>query len=433
MLLKIYSKITSKALPLWEKLLTFRLSKGKEDETRVNERRGITDATRPEGKLIWLHAASVGETQSSLILINAIIKKYPDVQFLITSGTVTSANLMAERLPKNAIHQYVPYDRPEWVAAFLSHWRPDFVLWMESELWPNMLQQVKEQKIPAALINARLSPKSFQIWRVFKSTAKEILSTFSLILTQTHTHEKQFKSLGQTNVVTSDNIKYSAVPLPIEGSKLGALKTAIGARPFWVYASTHEGEELLACKIHSSLKQKIPDILTIIIPRHPERRNAIHKICNVMKLHSILRGDASTLPEKNTDIYIADTLGELGMFYSITDIAMIGRSFSDDGGGGHNPIEAAQMKCVVLTGPNVQYQQDLFDDMFRQNAAYQMDDKTELLNTLRNLLGESSLVTEAINTSYAYAQTKTNVINIVMEQLTPHLDIALKQDADHAV
>ena len=433
MLLKIYSKITSKALPLWEKLLTFRLSKGKEDETRVNERRGITDATRPEGKLIWLHAASVGETQSSLILINAIIKKYPDVQFLITSGTVTSANLMAERLPKNAIHQYVPYDRPEWVAAFLSHWRPDFVLWMESELWPNMLQQVKEQKIPAALINARLSQKSFQIWRVFKSTAKEILSTFSLILTQTHTHEKQFKSLGQTNVVTSDNIKYSAVPLPIEGSKLGALKTAIGARPFWVYASTHEGEELLACKIHSSLKQKIPDILTIIIPRHPERRNAIHKICNVMKLHSILRGDASTLPEKNTDIYIADTLGELGMFYSITDIAMIGRSFSDDGGGGHNPIEAAQMKCVVLTGPNVQYQQDLFDDMFRQNAAYQMDDKTELLNTLRNLLGESSLVTEAINTSYAYAQTKTNVINIVMEQLTPHLDIALKQDADHAV
>jgi len=425
MLLKLYHKTAVKALPVWNKLLEYRLSKQKEFPERINERRGITTLPRPTNAnpLIWLHAASVGETQSSLILIEAITKQQPNVQFLVTSGTVTSANLMAQRLPENAFHQFAPYDQPEWVNAFLDYWRPDFVLWMESELWPNMLGAIKERKIPAALINARLSKKSFMLWRLFKNTASEILSSFDIILTQTSENEKQFKNLGQLNVITTDNIKYSAAPLPVDSTKLSALKEVIQSRPLWVYASTHEGEEALACKLHATLKQKIPDLLTVIIPRHPERANDVKSICDIMKLFSTF------LPRQQDDIYIVNTMGELGLFYNLSPIALIGRSFSDDGGGGHNPIEAAQQNCVVLTGPNFQYQQELFDDMFAHNAAFQMDDKTELLKTLQNLFADEDLIKQASETSYEYAQIKNKVIDVVMENLTPHLD---KIKIDHA-
>lgn len=420
-MLDYYKKITAKSDALLNKLLNFRLSKGKESQTRLNERKGEATLPRPDGLLIWLHAASVGETQSTLILIDTLSKEMPQAKFMVTSGTITSAELMAKRLPSTAFHQFYPLDHPAWVEKFLYHWQPNLILWMESELWPNMLMAIQQQNIPAVLVNARLSDKSFKIWNIFSRTAQKLLSTFSLILTQTQNDEMRFKKLRAQKVFTTDNIKYSAAPLPYQESELADLQTVLNNRPTWVYASTHDGEELLACKLHASLVQRHPDLLTIIVPRHPERRDEIKKICNIMKLQTIFRGEEKKLPHDNTNIYVVDTLGELGLFYKLSPIAMIGRSFSNDGGGGHNPIEAAQMGCAVLTGPNVQFQSELFREMFAKNAAHQMNDKTELLNALRTLLEDEKILKESIELALKFASNKTNVIHIVMEQLEPIL------------
>jgi 3-deoxy-D-manno-octulosonic-acid transferase len=420
-MLDLYTKITGKSDKLLNKLLEVRLQKGKEDTVRIHEKRGQASQPRPNGSLIWLHAASVGESQSALILIDRLSSELPNAHFLVTSGTLTSAELMNTRLPDNAIHQFYPLDHPGWTTAFLNHWKPDLIFWMESELWPNMLTQIKARNIPAVLVNARLSQKSFTMWNIFKSTAKKLLSNFSLILTQTQSDEQRFKKLGAQNIHTTDNLKYSAAPLPVIAEDFKQLKTSINSRPIWVYASTHKGEELLACKIHDALKQKISDILTIIVPRHPERHDDISKTCKLMKLNTVFRTINKQLIDTNTDIYVADTLGELGLFYQLSDIAMIGRSFSDDGGGGHNPIEAAQLDCCVLTGPNIQYQSDLFEEMFAVNAAYQMEDKMHLLKTLRLLFEDTQTRKEAIERAQKFAQSKTGVINIVMEHITPFI------------
>lgn len=420
-MLILYKKLTSRCEWLFNKLLEFRLKHNKESAERLAERRGQPDAPRPDGKLIWLHAASVGEAQSTLILITTLSKQIPDAQFLVTSGTLTSAALMEKRLPENAFHQFYPLDYPNWTTNFLNHWKPDLILWMESELWPNMLEAIKDRNIPAVLINARLSNKSYNIWNIFSGSAKSLLSTFQLILTQTKLDEERFKQLGAPNIVTTDNIKYSATPLPYDDIELEKLHTSIAGRPTWVFASTHDGEELLACKIHASLVQKIPSLLTIIVPRHPERRDDIQKLCNLMKVLSVFRGGGKNLPQPDTDIYVADTLGELGLFYKLTNIAVIGRSFSNDGGGGHNPIEAAQLGCAVLTGPNVQFQRQLFGEMFSIKAAQQLNDKTELLKHLRALFENEDMRNNAILKASKFAESKANVINIVMENLTPVL------------
>lgn len=427
-MLDLYKKITAKAEKLLNKLLELRLKRGKEDVSRLDERRGVTHMARPENTpLIWLHAASVGEAQSTLILITHLSKEIPNAQFLVTSGTVTSARLMAERLPKNAFHQFYPIDHPQWVENFLNHWKPNLILWMESELWPNMLRAIKARNIPTILVNARLSNKSFYIWRIFSGTAKKLLSTFDVILTQTKTDESHFKKLGGSQVITTDNIKYSAAPLPYHKAELEALQKAIHKRPCWVYASTHDGEEILAGKIHSALTQKFPDLLTIIVPRHPERRHDIEKICTLMKRPYVFRGEEKQIPKEDTQLYIVDTMGELGLFYKLTNIALIGRSFSNDGGGGHNPIEAAQLDCAVLTGPNIQFQKQLFAEMFAVNAAHQMEDKTHLLTTLRKLLGDEDLLQTAMKKATEFSKTKTNVIHRVMENLTPYTE-KLKKD-----
>jgi len=431
-MLNYYTKLTNKSDKLLSKLLEWRLKRGKEDATRLNERKGIASKPRPNGTLIWLHAASVGEAQSTLILISSITKEMPNAQFMVTSGTVTSAQVMAKRLPGNAFHQFYPLDHPQWTTAFLDHWRPDLILWMESEIWPNMLSQIKQRQIPTLLINARLSQASFNIWNIFSGSAKKLLANFDLILAQTKDDQDRFVKLGANNVIMTDNIKYSAAPLPVHDADLSTLKNSIGARPLWVYASTHEGEELLACRIHSSLVQKVPDLLTIIVPRHPERRGNIAKTCELMNLETVFRGDTKNLPTDDTAIYVADTLGELGTFYALSDIAMIGRSFSDDGGGGHNPIEAAQLGCSVMTGPNIQFQEQLFNEMFIANAAYQMDDKSDLLRSLRGLISDDETRQDAILRAQKFAATKTNVINTVMDNLKPFLNILKKKGESNA-
>jgi 3-deoxy-D-manno-octulosonic-acid transferase len=423
MMLALYQTIMRVSQPLLNSVLEKRLKAGKEHPERIDERRGLTHTPRPDGRLIWVHAASVGEAQSSLILINRILKDDDDVHVLLTTGTLSSAALMAKNLPDRATHQFYPLDHPDWVGAFLDHWRPDTVLWMESELWPNMLAEIKRRNIPAALINARLSPASLKWWKTVKGTAARLLSAFTIILCQTETEAAAFKSLKHKNVKVTDNLKYSAKPLPVDYTAnedtVTLMRAHIQNRPCWVYASTHKGEEALAAQIHKFLKVKFPDVLTIIIPRHPERAD---DICEDLKDYGLTvqrRSTDNAAPNYDTDIYIADTFGELGLFYRAAPIACIGRSFSIDGGGGHNPIEAAQLGCAVLHGPNVQNLQDIFDEMDYHKVAMMMDDEGALAETLAELFTNTRALETMQNTALTFVQNKSGVLETIIDHLTP--------------
>ena len=240
-MLTLYTALTNRAESWLERLLDKRLAKGKEHPERLSERKGFTNTPRPEGALIWLHAASVGEAQSALILINRLIETHSKLNILITTGTLTSSQYLETRLPERTLHQFIPLDHPVWVERFLHHWRPDTALWMESELWPNMLTAIKSANIPAALINARLSKKSYKGWRLFKPSARKILGTFSLILAQNKGAYERLQKLGATHSIQSDNIKYSARALPHNSDDLKHLVAYINNRPLWLFASTHKG------------------------------------------------------------------------------------------------------------------------------------------------------------------------------------------------
>lgn len=420
---KFYRFLTILAGPFLPIFLRWRMLRGKENPARLPERMGIAAQPRPAGRLAWLHAASVGEAQSALILIDALRARYSDLSVLVTTGTVTSAELMEKRLPEGAFHQFYPLDRPVWVKRFLDHWKPDIALWMESELWPNMLAGLQTRGIPAALINARLSEKSFRNWRRIPSMAQDILKTFPVILAQTENDAQRFRNLGtdESRIRVTGNLKYAAAPLPCDESSLAALQEAIAKRPVWVYASTHAGEEALACRVHEDLEEDIPGLLTILVPRHPDRGPEILGMCRIMGLPASLRSVSYALPGKKDSVYIADTLGELGLFYTLSPVAVIGRSFSHDGGGGHNPIEAAQLDCAVLTGPHVQFQKAVFDAMIQSDAAIQVQTEEELRNSLLELLRNPARCTELQTAAQTFAQERTDVLDRVLTALEPLL------------
>lgn len=431
-LLNLYSCLLETASPALPWLLARRMARGKEDPVRLGERRGEPGIPRPTGTLIWIHGASVGEAQSTLIVIEQLKRHFPEATILLTSGTVTSARYLANRLPGRVIHQYYPVDHPRWVEKFLTHWQPDFVLWMESELWPAMLCALQKRKVPVMLLNARMSPRSLERWAYIPNTARILLTTFTSILAQTESDAHSYRTLGAQNVCVSGNLKYASASLPFHERDLDALRAATNGRPLWLYASTHKGEEELACRLHQKLSAEIKNLLTIIVPRHPERRDDILASCQSSGLKMQLRDESKTLPAADTEIYIADTLGELGLFYRLSPVACVGRSFSDDGGGGHNPIEAAQLGCAVLHGPHVQNQQEIYRDMDQAHAALMITDEDHFFSTLRDFLTQPEHLQTLAQTGQAFTQTQHHVLDRVLENVLPAMARVLPQQAGAA-
>lgn len=421
-MLKFYQWLTGRNAPLLNHILNERLKIGKEDPARIDERRGKASLKRPDGALIWLHAASMGEAQSALILIHALLKRDPGLNILVTTVTQTSAKHMAKSLPDGAFHQFMPLDHPDWMTSFLDHWKPDAALWMESEFWPNALLSLKNRNIPTALINARLSNRSYRKWRILKSALREMLSAFTVILAQTPCDARRFEKIGCTNVHMSDNIKYSAAPLPHNTADLKALQAAIGPRPVCVYASTHDGEEEMIARIHQEITKQYPNFLSIIIPRHPERRDDVLSSTKKYNLNSLLRGKDKALPQDNTAIYIADTLGELGLLYHLASITYIGRSLSHDGGGGHNPLEAAQLGCTILHGPHVQNLQDIYNDLKNNNASIEVGDEEALSRQIADLLKRPKNAIKTAQKALDFSKTKNHVIDNVLTHIEPLLE-----------
>jgi 3-deoxy-D-manno-octulosonic-acid transferase len=400
--------------------LNQRLKNGKEDPERLQERFGMPNRSRPEnGPLMWVHVASVGEAQSMLHLIDLFLEQNKTGSVLVTSITRTSATLLEKRLPTRAFHQYLPVDRPKWVNRFLNYWKPNVILWAESELWPAMLSEIGERHIPMALINARMSPKSFRNWSRVKSLAQDILSSFTVILTQSDTDKKYYTDLGARSVLTTGNIKFAALPLPFDSDDLKSLQSSTGNRPVWVYASTHAGEEELAAKVHLEIRDFIPNLLTIIVPRHPERRADILESLKLFELNITTRSNHKILPEPKTDIYLVDTLGELGLFYRLSTLSVIGRSFSNDGGGGHNPIEAAQLKSAILHGPNIQNLSDIYTPMDEKGGALCLKSTDELAPAIRTLLTDKESLNKLSEKGYDFAQSQTKILSNVIEELEP--------------
>ncbi|MCK5621189.1 MAG: 3-deoxy-D-manno-octulosonic acid transferase [Alphaproteobacteria bacterium] len=380
--LALYRGLTTVAEPLVRFYLGLRAQRGKEDPARMAERRGIASAPRPEGPLIWLHAASVGEAQSALALIGRLLAMRADVNLLVTSGTVTSAGMLDKRLPERAIHQYVPADLRRWVGRFLSHWRPDMALFVESELWPNLVLETAARGCPLVLVNGRLSARSFKRWRKIPGIASPLMRSFALCLGQTDRDREHFAALGAPRCEYLGNLKYSAEPLPVDEAALEAVREAVGGRPFWLAASTHPGEEELAAAVHMALKDSHPGLLTIIVPRHPNRGDEIEAMLDGRFV--VRRRSKEEPPNADCEVYLADTLGELGLFYRLAEIAFIGGSTGSLGG--HNPLEAAQLDCAVIHGPDMSNFRVVAADLAAAEAALSFENEAGLIKAVARLL-----------------------------------------------
>jgi 3-deoxy-D-manno-octulosonic-acid transferase len=419
MMLSLYRAATILAAPLIIFYLNQRKASGKEDPTRFNERFGLVVAQRPSGTLIWLHAASVGESLSMLPLVEKLLADRPDCHLMVTTGTVTSAKLMKERLPARAFHQYIPVDRPGYVRRFLTHWRPDIALWAESEFWPNIITETHARNIPMVLVNGRISPKSFAGWQRARGLIKTLLQCFTLCLGQSDNDVDRLNQLGSLNSRNLGNLKFAVPALPADEQELSTLKSILGTRPVWLAASTHPGEEEIITEVHQKLKTKHPGLLTIIVPRHPSRGKDI--LTSVKSITSAVSLRSKSDPiESNTDIYIADTMGELGLFFQLTEIVFMGKSLVPLGG--QNPLEALRLECAVLHGPHMMNFQWMSEQMIKLGCSCQVENAVELAETISRLMSDNQMRGDMIKQGTAFIDSHAQVVELVADEIETLLD-----------
>jgi 3-deoxy-D-manno-octulosonic-acid transferase len=385
LLLGLYRLATWLGRPLAPLILSWRTRAGKEEALHRPERYGIASGPRPDGFVCWLHTASVGETNAALPLIESLAASHPDMAILLTTGTVTSARLARERLPERAIHQYLPLDNQDLMGRFLDHWRPGVAVLIESEIWPNLVLETRRRRIPMVLINARMSPRSFRRWKRLWGLSHPLFSALDLVLAQNPALARSFIRLGARRALSVGNLKVDSPPPPVDQPGLEALRAALRGRTVFLAASTHPGENEIVTAAHVKMRDAIPDLLTIIVPRHPSRGPSAAKAVQAAGLTPTLRSQDG-LPDARTDIYIADTIGELGMFYALAPVAFIGGSLIRRGG--QNPLEAIKLGAAVLTGPSWQNFKDCYSELIAHGGCKQIEDAetmaVESLALLRN-------------------------------------------------
>jgi len=406
--------------PLVSAYLKRRAAKGHEDRVRLSERIGFASALRPEKLLLWIHAVSVGEAVAALTIVQAILKNYPDIHALITTTTVSSAKVITNKLPRNVTHQYCPVDTPQAVRRFLDHWQPDLAIWIESELWPNLIHGTQERGIPTLLLNGRMSPQSFSYWVKVRGMVSSFLSRLQLCAVQSEEQACFFQALGADPVVVMGNVKLMMTPLSIEQKKYQHLEKLIGSRPFWLAASTHPGEEEIALRVHKRLQKDYPDLLTILVPRHTERALSLQQLASKEGLASALRTEASSLD--GVDVYIGNTLGEMGIFYALSSVALIGATFVPKGG--HNPVEAAQLGAFVLHGPYIESNKQLYNILDSLGLSVEVQEESQLTSLVEIWLRKQKKNYEEPQLLKRYREEG---IQNLMGLLTPHLK-ALRED-----
>lgn len=387
-----YSMAGTAITPLLHRWLKRRAKRGKEDTARMGERFGHASQPRPEGTLIWLHAASVGEVQSMLTLVRKLLQQHPGAHMLITSGTVTSAALVAQQNLPRTIHQYVPVDTPASVKRFLNYWHPNLALWVESEFWPQLILQSKKRNIPMLLVNARLSAKSFQGWKRWRGFIQRILDAFMAMYAGSGDDAARLRALGAQHVIEAGNVKFDADPLPVDTAALAALSPQIGERPLWLAASTHGNEEQMIAQAHRQIAQRFPDLLTIIVPRHAARGAIIAQELRQQGFSVVQRSNREAI-DSSVQLYLADTMGELGSFYHLSPIVFVGGSLIAHGG--HNPLEPARQHCAILSGRHVHNFADIVKQMQEAQAIRLVADTNELAHAVSALLQDPNMVLDA--------------------------------------
>jgi 3-deoxy-D-manno-octulosonic-acid transferase len=387
LLLKTYRAFTSLAAPFAPLILAWRMRRGKEEPGRRPERYGLSSAPRPAGFLAWFHAASVGEANAALPVIETIAAERPDVRMLLTTATVTSARLARARLPRGVPYQYVPLDNQLFVQRFLNHWRPDLAVLVESEIWPNLVLETKAREVPLLLINGRMSTNSYNRWRRRPGLSRPLFSAFDLVLAQNGRLAERFAQLGVARTIDVGNLKADAPPPPADLPGRRKLDEALTGRTVWLAASTHPGEDEKVMAAHLAMRAARPDLLTIIVPRHPERGPLIAEQLRAADLGVSLRS-LGELPGPETDIYVADTIGELGLFYAVAPVAFVGGSLVERGG--QNPVEAIKLGAAVLTGPNWRNFRDSYGELLGAGGALEVRDAASLADASLKLLEDGA-------------------------------------------
>lgn len=380
--LRLWSAFATIVTPVAPLLLRQRAGRGKEDRLRLPERLGYAGMARPAGRLVWIHGASVGESLSALPLIEQLLAD-DDVKVLVTSGTVTSAQILATRLPQGALHQFVPLDTPRAVARFLDHWRPDAGLFVESDLWPNLVLAAKARGVRLALVNARISERSARGWRRARHAVAALLSAFDVCLAQDEDIAMRFRELGARDVRVVGSLKADAPPLEADAAALAALKDQIGNRPVLLAAQTHPGEDETVLPAHDALRARHPDLLTIIVPRHAERGEAIAILCGG---RAARRRSLGEVPDGKTAVYIADTMGEMGLFYRLAGFCFVGGTLVPMGG--HNPLEPAALHCAVLAGPHRANAVNAYDAILRAQGFGTVNSSADIAREAARLLAD---------------------------------------------
>jgi 3-deoxy-D-manno-octulosonic-acid transferase len=416
MTLRLYRQLSTAAAPLTPALIKRRLKQGKEDPDRVGERRGFSEDIRPNGPLIWIHGASVGEVLAAAALIERL--RALNIRILLTSGTVTSAAIVAKRFPSDIIHQYVPYDSPRYVARFLDHWRPSLALFIESDLWPNIILASAARRVPMVLINGRMSHRSFPRWRKINATISALLGRFDICLAQSQVDAERFAALGSRNVITTGNLKLDVPAPPADGSRLERLTAATRGRPIVVAASTHPGEDEILVQTHRALVRFFPHLLSVIIPRHPDRGETIARGIAAAGLQAGLRS-RDELPAPTTDIYVADTMGELGLFYRLSPIVFMGGSLVRHGG--QNPIEAIKLGASIVHGPHVFNFTEVYETLDRAGGARQADGQETLIKQLGQLLSDPAARDKTSAASTRVVGQLGGALERTMAALEPYL------------
>jgi 3-deoxy-D-manno-octulosonic-acid transferase len=426
--LRTYRLLAAVAGPLTPVMLSRRVKQGKEHGGRLVERRGLARLKRPEGRLVWLHAASVGELASVLPLIARIAER--GIGVLVTTGTVTSGGLAEQRLPRGVIHQFVPLDVPRFVRRFLAHWRPDLALFVESDLWPNMIVEASTRRVPLILINGRISEASYRRWTYLRGTIVDLLGRFDLCLAGTQGDAERLSALGAPRVIAAGNLKLDVPAPPAGAARLAALQSAIGSRPLVAAASTHPGEESALIDAHRRLRADFSGLVTLIAPRHPERGAGVAELAAAAGLKASLRSRGA-LPDATTDIYVADTMGELGLIYRLSPLVFMGGSLVRHGG--QNPIEPAKLGAAILHGPHVWNFAEIYAALDKSGGAAQVDDGDQLAGRFSAWLHDDTARERAAKAARETVESLSGALERTLAALEPYLmQLQLPRRTDHA-
>lgn len=366
-------------------LCLWRLIRGQEEFYRAGERFGFSSSPRPDGRLAWLHGASIGEVVALLPLAQRLLSGEPRLHVLITSTTRASAFVLAQRMPDRCRHQYVPYDYPGAVKRFLAHWHPDLAVWTESELWPHLILAVHARGIPMAQVSAYMSQISYLRWKRIPRTASALLNCFQLCMARDEATAMRFSDLRGRDIEGIANMKEVAFDLPYKEEDLNELTTRLALRPCWLATNSHEGEELMLARVHARLRQRYPELLLLIAPRRPERARSIARTLEVIAGRTQSRSEGS-LPNTSSSLYVIDSFGELGLFYRAVSLVFLGGSLISKGG--HNPLEPARLNCFVLHGNHVSAYGALFAELDNSGGAQTIYDEDTLENAIDGFLRE---------------------------------------------